>query len=51
MNEVVFIPMEGRASHNDIVEGVFGISINQLINDIRENRDGKFDYLFSGQDR
>ncbi len=46
MNEVVYVPIDRPVSHNDIVEGVFGISLEQLINDIRENRDGKYDSLF-----
>ena len=29
-----------------IVVGVMGISLEQLINDIRENRDGRYDCLY-----
>ena len=45
MNE--FIVAEHRKMTPDqVVRGTMGISLEQLINDIRENRDGLYDSLF-----
>lgn len=45
MNE--FIVAESRTlTHQQIVMGVMGISLEQLIIDIQENRGGRFDCLY-----
>ena len=45
MNEFV-VAKDRRMTPQQIVRGVMGISLEQLINAIRENRDGQFDCLF-----
>ena len=45
MNE--FLVAEGRKlTPQQMAVGVMGISLEQLINEILENRDGQFDCLF-----
>lgn len=45
MNE--FLVAEGRKlTPQQMAVGVMGISLEQLINEILENRDGRFDCLF-----
>ena len=46
MNE--FIVADNRhLTHEQIVMGTMGISLEQLIDEIRENKDGRFDSLFT----
>lgn len=45
-----FVVNENRTlTHDQVVHGVMGISLEQLIAAIQENRDGKFDCLFKQQ--
>lgn len=46
MNEFKLEPREKPLTHDQVVLGVMGISIADLINAIRENRDGAFDCLY-----
>ena len=42
-----FLVAEGRTlTPQQTVMGVMGISLEQLINEIRENKDGRFDCLY-----
>lgn len=45
MNEFKVEPGR-KLTPQQIVMGTLGISIEQLINEIRENRDGRFDCLY-----
>ena len=45
MNEFV-IEKQRVLTPQQQVEGVLGISLDELINAIRENRDGQYDHLF-----
>lgn len=45
MNEFI-INRPARMHPKDVVPGVMGISLEQLINQIRENRNGQYDCLY-----
>lgn len=50
MNE--FIVAENRKmTHEQVVMGTMGISLEQLINEIRENRDGRYDHLYKREEK
>lgn len=45
MNEFI-VPENRQLTYEQLTMGTMGISLEQLINDIRENRDGLYDSLF-----
>lgn len=45
MNEFL-VPENRKLTPQQIVMGTMGISLEQLINDIRENRNGRYDCLY-----
>lgn len=45
MNQFL-VAEDRKLTHQQVVMGVMGISLEQLINDIRENRDGRYDFLY-----
>lgn len=46
MNEFKLEPREKPLTHDQVVLGIMGVSLADLINAIRENRDGAFDCLY-----
>lgn len=44
--EFVICDTEKTMEPEEIVRGIFGISIQQLIKDIQLNKDGKYDALY-----
>lgn len=46
MNEFKLEPREKPLTHDQVVLGIMGVSMADLINAIRENRDGTFDCLY-----
>ena len=40
-------PLEKPKSYDDQVRGILGISLQQLIMDIKKNEGGKYDYLYT----
>lgn len=48
MNEFVIEKQRVLTPQQQVV-GVLGISLDELINAIRENRDGQYDHLFKPQ--
>ena len=46
MNEFKLVQREQPPTHDQIVMGIMGIGVNELINAIRENRGGAFDCLY-----
>ena len=46
MNEFKLEPREKQLTHDQVVLGIMGVSMTDLINAIRENRDGAFDCLY-----
>lgn len=44
----VIIHKDVPATPDDIVRGIFGISLNQLVKDIQTNADGRYDSLYTG---
>lgn len=46
MNEFI-VAEDRKLTPQQVVMGVMGISLEQLINEIRENRDGRFDCLYT----
>ena len=46
MNEFKLEPREKQLTNNQVVLGIMGVSMTDLINAIRENRDGAFDCLY-----
>lgn len=46
MNEFKTEQREKPMTHDEVVLGIMGISLNDLVNAIRENRDGVFDCLY-----
>lgn len=48
MNEFVVEKQRVLTPQQQVV-GVLGISLDELINAIRENRDGQYDHLFKSQ--
>lgn len=49
MNEFCVAP-EYQPTHDDIVRSCLDISLEQLVMDIIENRDGKYDRLYKKAD-
>lgn len=45
MNEFL-VAKDRKLTPQQMTVGVMGISLEQLINEIRENRDGRFDCLY-----
>ena len=45
MNEFIITGKPAQTPQQQVV-GVLGISLDELINAIRENRDGQYDHLF-----
>ena len=45
MNEFIVTGKPAQTPQQQVV-GVLGISLDELINAIRENRDGQYDHLF-----
>ncbi len=48
MNEFIVAP-DRKLTPQQTVMGVLGISLEQFINEIRENRDGRYDCLYKKQ--
>lgn len=46
MNEFKLEQRETPPTHDQVVLGIMGVSVADLINAIRENRDGAFDCLY-----
>lgn len=46
MNEFKTEQREKPMTHDEVVLGIMGINLNDLVNAIRENRDGVFDCLY-----
>lgn len=46
MNEFKTELREKPMTHDEVVLGIMGIRLNDLVNAIRENRDGVFDCLY-----
>ena len=46
MNEFETEQREKPMTHDEVVLGIMGINLNDLVNAIRENRDGVFDCLY-----
>lgn len=46
MNEFKLEPREKPLTNDQVVLGIMGVSMADLINAIRENRDGTFDCLY-----
>lgn len=48
MNEFIVEKQRALTPQQQVV-GILGISLDELINAIRENRDGQYDHLFKPQ--
>lgn len=44
---VVLHPLEQPKSYDDQVRGILGISLQQLIMDLKRNENGKYDELYT----
>jgi hypothetical protein len=51
VNEFKLEPRKKPLTHDQVVLGIMGVSLADLINAIRENRDGAFDCLYKQQQK